>query len=360
MKILHIHPSLASGGIEAMICALANEMSKQHEATVCSIFTPKDNHIFWHKLNYKVQRETIGKQTKGFSINEIFKIYSFIRKQQFDVVYTHGFIQYYLLSVLLLHKKVKICYTVHSDAYMENIGWSKLLFPIKRFFFRFKWIFPITISHASQESFTKLYKCTSTLIYNGMPSPAVQEKVPDLIAELRRDKNTKIFVHAGRISEAKNQFALCRAFDRLIRNNEDVVLLIAGPNDNQSIFNQLQPYFSDKIIYLGLRSDIIDLMAYSDAMCLPSLWEGLPVVLLEAISVGCIPICSPVGGIIDVVDDGYNGILSKSSSEDDYYHALNKFLDMSDSQIVEMKMNAMRSFKNYDIVHTTQKYLDTI
>ena len=74
MKILHIHPSLASGGIEAMICALANEMSKQHEVTVCSIFTPKDNHIFWHKLNYKVQRETIGKQTKGFSINEIFKI----------------------------------------------------------------------------------------------------------------------------------------------------------------------------------------------------------------------------------------------------------------------------------------------
>lgn len=48
-------------------------------------------------------------------------------------------------------------------------------------------------------------------------------------------------------------------------------------------------------------------MAHCDAMCLPSIWEGLPVTLLEALSVGCIPICSNVGGIPDVIESGMNG-----------------------------------------------------
>ena len=47
MKILHIHPAMAGGGIEAMICGLANEMVKTHEVTVCSIFMPKPKDIFW-------------------------------------------------------------------------------------------------------------------------------------------------------------------------------------------------------------------------------------------------------------------------------------------------------------------------
>ena len=360
MRILHIHPSLASGGIEAMICALANEMSKQNEVTVCSIFAPTAKHIFWNKLSSRVKKHSIEKVTKGFSISEVFKIYALIRKRKFDVVYTHGFIQYYLLAVLLLHKKVKFCYTVHSDAYMENIGWSKLLFPLKRFFFKSKWVSPITISHASQESFTRLYGCHSTLIYNGIPSPTPVKKVPDLITELRRTRKTRIFIHAGRISEAKNQLVLCRVFGRLLQENKDVVLLIAGPNDNQTIFDQLQPYFSDRIIYLGLRSDIEDLMSYCDAMCLPSLWEGLPVVLLEALSVGCIPICSSVGGIVNIIDDNFNGLLSKSSSEDDYYDVLNKFLNLSDLQVEEMKKNTMISFEKYDIKYTAKNYLDII
>ena len=47
MKILHFHPSLSGGGIEAMICGLANEMCRQgHDVTIGTIFKPKDTDIF--------------------------------------------------------------------------------------------------------------------------------------------------------------------------------------------------------------------------------------------------------------------------------------------------------------------------
>lgn len=357
MKILHIHPAMAGGGCEAMICGLANEMAKTQDVIVCSIFEPKDTDIFWFKLSSKIKKKSLGKVEKGFSLKEIYKVYKFIQEQNFDIVYLHGFIQYYILAVLLLHNRVKFCYTLHTDAKMENSGWSGRLSKFKKIFFIHNWITPITISYASQKSFHDLYQCDSKLIFNGVPKPQISHNIPDVIQKYKHSRQTKVFLHPGRITEAKNQVILCNVFNQLIGDGEDVILLIAGPNDDRSIFSEIEPFLCDRIIYLGQRSDIPQLLAYSDAMCLPSIWEGLPVTLLEALSVGCVPICSPVGGIVDVIKCGDNGLLSKSSSRDDYYVIMKRYLNMTEDEIFQMKRKCSESFKKYDIVNTAKEYL---
>lgn len=355
MNILHIHPSLAGGGIESMICGLANTMAERENVSVCSIFEPKESDLFWHKLSSKVKRGTLGKRKPGFSVVEIFKILFFIRRGGYEVVNLHGFFYYYALTVLLLHHRVKFFYTVHSDAVMENSGWDKRFFPFKKFCFKKGWVHPITISHASQESFKQLYQCDSQLIYNGIDKPVIVAE--DLVSAFRPSVKTKLFIHAGRIDTPKNQVVLCKVFKRLIDEGEDVVLLIAGSKQKQGIYDQMEPYFCDRIRYLGERSDIPQLMAQCDAMCLPSIWEGLPVTLLEALSVGCIPICSPVGGIPNVVEQGKNGCLSDSPSEEDYYQTMKSFLALSESKLKAMRARCKESFSNYDIEHTAESYL---
>lgn len=355
MKILHIHPSMAGGGIEAMVCGLANEMAKTEEVTVCSIFEPNDDDIFWNRLSDGVNRISLGKSKAGFSLSEVFKIYRLLRKGGFDVVNLHGFFYYYAFSILLLHHKVKFFYTVHSDANMENWGWEKRVFRIKKCFFRWRWLNPITISHASKDSFTQLYGINSQLIYNGIPCPKFSAK--DLVKEYRKTPNTKIFIHAGRISKEKNQVALCRVFKSLIEQGEDVALLIAGSIQDRRIYESVEGYLGERIFYLGERDDIPQLMYNSDAMCLPSIWEGLPVTLLEALSVGCIPICSPVGGIPNVVVDGVNGFLSESSNEDDYGKTVRQFLLLTEKDLNLIKENCKQSFSKYDIINTSKKYL---
>ena len=67
MRILHIHPSMLAGGVEAMICATAAEMACQgHDVTFCSIYQPKPDDIFWDRLPETVHKVTLGKQSTGF------------------------------------------------------------------------------------------------------------------------------------------------------------------------------------------------------------------------------------------------------------------------------------------------------
>lgn len=357
MKILHIHPAMRGGGIEAMICGLANEMAKTQDVTVCSIFKPLADDVFWNKLSPSVHKIHLGKSKPGFSIKEIFKVFNLLQKGGYDVVNIHGMFFYYALSVLLLRRKIKFFYTIHSDAVMENSGWDKKFFPLKRFCFKRGWVHPITISEASQKSFEDLYHCKSHLIYNGVSRPKVSDV--DIVQQYRKTKSTKLFIHAGRIDTPKNQLVLCKVFKRLIEEGHDVCLLIAGSKQKEQIFVQLEPYFGDRIRYLGERHDIPQLMAQCEAMCLPSIWEGLPVTLLEALSVGCVPICSPVGGIPNVVMDGQNGILSVSSSEEDYYHAMLRYLSLSDSGLDRLRANVKESFSKFDIENTSETYLKT-
>ena len=286
----------------------------------------------------------------------MFKIYSLLRKKHYDVVNLHGFFYYYILSVLLLHKRIKFFYTVHSDAVMENVGWDKRFFPLKKLFFKFAWIHPITISAASKESFSNLYGIDSRLIYNGVNVPDIADK--DGLKEFRPSPSTKMFIHAGRIFREKNQLVLCKVFKTLIDKGNDVALVIAGSKQNVEIYKSLEPYFCDRIIYLGERNDIPQLMFNSDAMCLPSLWEGLPVTLLESLSVGCIPICSPVGGIPNVVRDGVNGFLSNSSDDSDFLMAVERFLKLSPMEVKEMKSACLKSFEKYNITNTATEYLE--
>lgn len=356
MKILHIHPSMGSGGIEAMICGLVNEMAKKHDVTLCTIFKRDESNVFEQKLSPLVNRADLGKTRPGFSVKEILKVYHFIRKGHYDVVHIHGFFYYYALSVFLLHKKIRFVYTIHSDAAKENSTWDRKLLFLKKFAFRNKYVRLITISKTSQKSFEAFYGLGSTLIYNGIQAYAPTTNSNKLDA-YRLTKHTKLFLHPGRITEAKNQLTLVKVFKQFEEEGRDVVLLIAGAKQDLRIWEKLEHYLSHHIVYLAERSDVIDLMAEADAFCLPSIWEGLPVTLLEALSVGCIPICSPVGGIPEIIEDGQNGFLSTDSTEMAYYKAVSRYLKCSAEEIGEMKKKCLASFDKYRISEVAKRYI---
>ena len=105
------------------------------------------------------------------SFKILWKIFNFIRKGGYDVVNLHGMFYYYVVAVLLLHKKITFFYTIHSDAKKENTKWDKTLLGIKKFCFVKKWIRPITISDASRDSFSDLYNTALNIFHEILTCP---------------------------------------------------------------------------------------------------------------------------------------------------------------------------------------------
>lgn len=111
-----------------------------------------------------------------------------------------------------------------------------------------------------------------------------------------------VVVAVGSLTEKKGHRYLLEACKQL----PGMYLLIVGDG---YLRLELEKYASDHIRFLGVRSDIRDLYAASDAVVLPSLWEGMPNVILEALASGLPVVATNVGGVSEVVNDGENGFL---------------------------------------------------
>lgn len=95
-------------------------------------------------------------------------------------------------------------------------------------------------------------------------------------------------IQVGRLTEVKNhQFSL-RIVEQLKKNNIDFTLYIVGQGPLESVLEQQvrDKLLADNVRFLGVRSDIAELMASADYMIMPSLHEGFPVVLVESQTVG--------------------------------------------------------------------------
>ena len=126
------------------------------------------------------------------------------------------------------------------------------------------------------------------------------------------------------------QKELEKLLTRLEKEEKHFQLLVIGDWSFCEEANQLKKKAGERIHFLGTQTNVQDYLYCADAFCLSSVYEGLPISLLEALSCGCVPVCTPVGGIKDVVQNEVTGFLSDSVSEDDYYRAVNRFMESKD------------------------------
>ena len=77
-----------------------------------------------------------------------------------------------------------------------------------------------------------------------------------------------------------------------------------------------------QIHIIGERSNIGDYMNLADYFVLSSDFEGLPLTLLEAMSMGVTPISTPAGGVADVIKDGANGYITKGFDDEEFYQKI--------------------------------------
>ncbi len=111
-----------------------------------------------------------------------------------------------------------------------------------------------------------------------------------------------MILHVGRFSAQKDHRTLIEAFAPLIRQHPDAHLVLVGSGETRpDVAAQVARLGKIAIQILDDRDDVASLMAAADLLVLPSLFEGLPLVLLEAMAAGLPVVASRIGGVIEVL-----------------------------------------------------------
>ncbi|MBW2618182.1 MAG: glycosyltransferase family 4 protein, partial [Deltaproteobacteria bacterium] len=148
--------------------------------------------------------------------------------------------------------------------------------------------------------------------------------------DLRREYNipdeAPIVGTVGRLARQKGQTHLIRTMAQVLGTIPQARLLIVG-HDDEGLRPSLEAEIKrlglgEAVILAGFREDIPDVMAALDVFCLPSLWEGFGLVLLEAMAEALPIVASAVGSIPEVVADGQTGRLVEPGDEDGLAQAL--------------------------------------
>lgn len=355
MKILEIIPQLNSGGAERFTVDLSNELSEHNEVILLTYYDINSFGFYANEISSKIRVISMQKK-KGFSFILSFKLLALIRKINPDIVHMHlDAILYLIPSVYLL--KSTFFMTIHNTADKEAGG--KIGSYLRKLCFRNNKIMPITISDESRKSFIEYYGIDAPMIFNGRDIPKsirISEDVAGEFQKYKKTPSTKVIVNLARINVVKRQPMLAKVARRLYDEGYDFSVLMIGNNQNQSLLAEIQSYECPSVYILGERHNPLEYLSLSDAYCLCSSYEGMPISLIEALGVGCIPVCTPVGGIVDVVKDGTNGFLTNDLSENSLYLTLKRFLKSSDEDLQIIKKNAIESYRPYSMTECCKKY----
>ncbi len=347
-KIVQMVPALGWGGAQVFCIQLCNELANYpgYEVTLISMYDHiPGKHLPLSMLSEKVKFIGLGKRS-GIDLKMFSKISKTLQDIQPDVVHTHLHSGYYCFyAYFKLKYPFKKIHTLHNLAKKDAPAHGRMMF---KYFFKKNIIVPVTISDEVHKSALKEYgSCIKTLIYNGSdevkPSLAFKETT-NKVEQFKKNPQTKILLNVARITRQKNQKLLLDVMRQLEQENVIAIILGDYVADDKEVYNELIANKPNNVFLLGKVTNVSDYLLCADAFVLTSTFEGLPISLLEALSAGVVPVCTPVGGIKNIVKEDI-GYLSKDVSEASYITALRSYLD-ADETIIQGLKNSGKELYN--------------
>ena len=359
MKILQLALSLGAGGAERLVLGLCNEHADNTDDEIVLV-TLKDNSIsknvhYLPNLSKRVRFINLHCQS-ALQAKTIWRVLKIIRREKPDIVHCHTNVLLLFFPVIFL-KNIYFFQTIHTLAKRQYDNANIIKRKIMAYLYSHNKVKPVTISQTCHQSYWDTYRLSNDIcIYNGceaMVTTDEHEIVKKEIDKLKRNDETVVFIHVARHHPVKNHKRLFRNFTRLEEEGYNFVLLVLGDNYD-SLIDQ---YHNNRyILFLGAKNNVGDYLAQADYFVLSSDAEGLPMTLLEAMSMGVVPISTPAGGVVDVIKDGVNGYLAKSFEDEEFFQILTKAIHEKGTISSESLKKEYK--EKYSIDICAEKYYD--
>lgn len=336
MKIIQVIPFLGMGGAEIMCENLVRELQRSgHKVIVISLYN-KETIISERLKNAAVDIRFLDKK-QGLDISMFKKLKKIFIEEKPDVIHTHLYVTKYVFPIAS-SLKIKVVHTFHSIAAKEN---GKIGRKINKYFFKRKNVIPIALSDLVRDSVVEEYKIEKDkipVVFNGID---LSKCVPK--SDYSVTGNFKI-LHIGRFSEPKNHIGMLKAFGMFHDRHPDSELWLVGDGEKRSEIERCinENNLSSSVKLLGLQSNVYGFLHDADIFTLPSVYEGMPMTLIEAMGTGLPIVATAVGGIPDMLNENCAQLVAVDENEisaayEKYYNDCNLRMTHGKSAAEEAK-----------------------
>jgi L-malate glycosyltransferase len=313
MKVIHLIGGGDVGGAKMHVLSLVKELSKYIDVKIISfrpgVFAEEAEHM---GINIEVLHT-------GSIKNDIRKLIGILRKEQYQVIHSHGAKANMIAAVCKRRVSIPIVTTVHSDYrldYLQSIPKMLTFGLINTMALRFiDYYIGVSNTFRAMLIDRKFDSRRIYTVYNGID---FEKKLitydKKQFFEKHKIKHNEETVAVGilaRLHPVKNVTTFLKAAREVLKTNSNVVFLVGGDGEElKSLMKKSIKYnISSNVYFLGFLDNPYEFMSCLDINILTSLSESFPYSILEGAVMEKTTISSDVGGIPDLIDNGENGYL---------------------------------------------------
>jgi len=336
IKVLHIVTRLIVGGAQDLALCLASKLDRERFDITFASGMQDFNKEMADKWDIKVELiPSLAREINPIKdLIGLLKIYSFIKKNKFDIVHTHtskagilGRLAAKLAGVPIIFHMPHGC-IFHPVYY--GPGMIFLLSRIENFVASFTDKI-INCADNEKKDFLK-HKISSEDKYITVRYGIIQDSFLKAYdrnlkrKELNIPQDTVLIGTIARLVPEKGHIFCLEAFKLAVEILPNAMLLIAGDgklrSDIEAKIKELD--LSDNVLMLGHRNDVPELLSCLDISIHTSRWEGTPLAIIEAMLMGKAIIATKVGGIPELINDSKTGIIVRSGDRGELAKAIIK------------------------------------
>lgn len=214
-----------------------------------------------------------------------------------------------------------------------------------------------------QEKKENIFRRPIRLIPYGIEVPEPEDVYLQQDCEIRKEfqipPDAFVWSAAGRLCEQKGFTDLLDAFSRLEETDNGPYLIIIGDGEDRRQLEDMsvEKGMGKRVFFTGYRDDVGRILRMTDAFVLSSLWEGGPLVVLEAMAAGLPVVATRVGDTPSMVEDGVSGILVEPGDPQQLSTAM-RMIMTSGKDKGEWGLKGRKRVEEYYDFKNTQKKMD--
>lgn len=320
------------------------------------------HNIYFHQV--EVNQYSVF-QYPPYDIALASKMAEVVNREQLDLLHVHYAIPHAVCAILakqMSEKELKIVTTLHGTD-ITVLGYDPSLADAIKFGIE-KSDAVTAVSHALKEQTYDLLKPNKMIetVYNFVDE-RVYQKVDSnhLRTEYGIQPNEKVLIHVSNFRSVKRVPDVVKTFAR-VAEKLPAKLLLVGDGPEMTVVSKLvmDLGLNDKVLFLGKQENLQELYSISDLKLLLSEKESFGLVALEAMACGVPCIGTNVGGIPEVIKDGYTGFICKLGNIDEYFEKAMQILSNADLhkrfsdhsiKTVKQKFNAELAVSYYEEIY---------